>query len=574
MVTQRFRTDLVDVAFEIEDEYGVQPPANSMGTSANQTKGTYARQWGLVTGGITLPNPRYEWQQFFGIGVDDRNMLMPIRGRQTLEGSIPNVLLCHDSSRFALEQAIGVMFNAYNAHAGSTSSSSTGGSGAMSYTPANGYLTIPTANLGANNADGANSVRYKPASNSAQPMYIIIAAARGGVGVDLWSDSWAYIGTNGAATVAEIFQDRGLSKRGWNGKPPVMGVNAHQFFICSVKRTAVTTSATPSSSDYTTVDNSTAVDNYVYIRPTLVQQSFTLASRFRADDGSNFSMNYVGNKVSRLTMNFAEGEPVNFSMDFMGKDMMHNIGEDQGTGTLNQKVLKYQAAYTEANHTTQASNLAAVSAINSAAGATVHPSPMKEVRVTEQPYFFSNASIKFKNTTFARFRNFSFSVDNALDPRYYIGQQDAGEPNSNRQVVSEILEGRRTLSFTGTLDMDGTSDTAPNDAVFLQWLLNEGVHGSADVRDNPIIQGLQIVITLERVALSATGSSKNYDRMVLTMPKKSTDNSNLGTTDDVGLVLRSVGANIAGPPQVHQSVEVDGMVSSFSLELMDNVIDA
>ena len=574
MVTQRFRTDLVDVAFEIEDEYGVQPPANSMGTSANQTKGTYARQWGLVTGGITLPNPRYEWQQFFGIGVDDRNMLMPIRGRQTLEGSIPNVLLCHDSSRFALEQAIGVMFNAYNAHAGSTSSSSTGGSGAMSYTPANGYLTIPTANLGANNADGANSVRYKPASNSAQPMYIIIAAARGGVGVDLWSDSWAYIGTNGAATVAEIFQDRGLSKRGWNGKPPVMGVNAHQFFICSVKRTAVTTSATPSSSDYTTVDNSTAVDNYVYIRPTLVQQSFTLASRFRADDGSNFSMNYVGNKVSRLTMNFAEGEPVNFSMDFMGKDMMHNIGEDQGTGTLNQKVLKYQAAYTEANHTTQASNLAAVSAINSAAGATVHPSPMKEVRVTEQPYFFSNASIKFKNTTFARFRNFSFSVDNALDPRYYIGQQDAGEPNSNRQVVSEILEGRRTLSFTGTLDMDGTSDTAPNDAVFLQWLLNEGVHGSADVRDNPVIQGLQIVITLERVALSATGSDKNYDRMVLTMPKKSTDNSNLGTTDDVGLVLRSVGANIAGPPQVHQSVEVDGMVSSFSLELMDNVVDA
>ena len=91
MVTQRFRTDLVDVAFEIEDDYGVQPPAASMGTTANQTKGTYARQWGLVTGGITLPNPRYEWQQFFGIGVDDRNMLMPIRGRQTLEGSIPNV---------------------------------------------------------------------------------------------------------------------------------------------------------------------------------------------------------------------------------------------------------------------------------------------------------------------------------------------------------------------------------------------------------------------------------------------------------------------------------------------------
>ena len=571
MVTQRFRTDLVDVAFEIEDDYGVQPPATSMGTSANQTKGTYARQWGLVTGGITLPNPRYEWQQFFGIGVDDRNMLMPIRGRQTLEGSVPNVLLCHDSSRFALEQAIGIMFNAFNVHANGTSASSTGGSSAMSWTASNGYLTLPTANLGANNADGANSVRYKPASNNAQPMYIIIAAARGGVAVDLWADSWAYIGTNGTATVAEIFSDRGLTKRGWNGKPPVMGVNAHQFYICSVDRTAVTTSSTPSAANMRTVDNSTVADNIVYIRPTLVQQSFTLASRFRADDGSNFSMNYVGNKVSRLTMNFAEGEPVNFSLDFMGKDMMHNIGEDQGTGTINQKIAKYGAAYTEANWDTQNSNLAAVSAVTEG---PVPPSPMKEVRVTEQPYFFSNARIQFKGTTFARFRNFSFSVDNALDPRYYIGQQDAGDPNSNRQVLSEILEGRRTLGFTGTLDMDGTADTAPNDAIFLQWLLNQGHHSATDVRDNPIIQGIQIVVTLERVSDASASSSKVMDRMVLTMPKKTSGSSSLGTTTDVGLVLRSAAANIAGPPQVHQSVEIDGMVSSFSLELMDNVVNA
>ena len=62
--------------------------------------------------------------------------------------------------------------------------------------------------------------------------------------------------------------------------------------------------------------------------------------------------------------------------------------------------------------------------------------------------------------------------------------------------------------------------------------------------------------------------------MVLTMPKKTSGSSQLGTTSDIGLVLRSAAANIAGPPQVHQSVEIDGMVSSFSLELMDNVVDA
>ena len=363
MVTQRFRTDLVDVAWEIEDDYGVQPPAASMGTIVNRTKGTYARQWGLVTGGITLPNPRYEWQQFFGIGVDDRNMLMPIRGRQSLEGAVPNVLLCHDSSRFALEQCIGVMFNAWNAHANTDQDSSTGGSGALSYAAATGLLTVPTANLGANNADGANSIRFKPASNAAQPLYIIIAAGRGGVDVDPWSDPWAYIGTNGAATIAEIFQDRGLTIRGWNGKPPVMGVNAHKFRICSVKRAEITTSSTPTATDMNFVDNSSAVENIVYIRPTLVQQSFTLATRFRADDGSNFSMNYVGNKVSRIGFNFAEGEPVTFSMDFIGKDMLHNIGEDQGTGTIEAKILKYHAAYTEDDYGAQTSN-EAVSAVN------------------------------------------------------------------------------------------------------------------------------------------------------------------------------------------------------------------
>ena len=571
MVTQRFRTDLVDVAWEIEDEYGVQPPASSMGTSANQTKGTYARQWGLVTGGLTLPNPRYEWQQFFGIGVDDRNMLMPIRGRQTLEGAVPNVLLCHDSSRFALEQCIGVMFNAYNQHAGATTDSSS--SSAMSYAVATSFLTIAGMDIGQDDATGANSTQYKPANNNAQPLYIIIVGPRGGVAVDPWADSWAYIGTGGGDDVVEVFQDRGLSKLGWNGKIPVFGVTAHKYRVCSVSRTAVTTSSTPTAGSVGGfVDNSSVADSIVYIRPTLVQPSFTLATRFRADDGSNFSMNYIGNKVSRLTMNFAEGEPVNFSMDFMGKDMMHNIGQEQGSSANNLKVLKYGDVYTEPNHTTQNQTpFAAVSAITEG---PVPPSPMKEIRVTEQPYFFSNARIQFKGTTFARFRNFSFSVDNALDPRYYIGQQDAGDPNSNRQVLSEILEGRRTLGFTGTLDMDGTADTAPNDAVFLQWLLNQGVHSANDVRDNPIIQGLQIVITLERVSDANAGSAKAFDRMVLTMPKKTSGSSQLGTTSDIGLVLRSAAANIAGPPQVHQSVEIDGMVSSFSLELMDNVVDA
>ena len=112
--TQRFRTDLVDVAWEMEDDYGQAPLSERMGQTADTTKGRICRQWGLVTGGVTLPNPRYEWNPYFGLGVDDRNMTMAIRGRQTLEGSVPTIMLCHDTSRFALEMCFGLLFNMHD----------------------------------------------------------------------------------------------------------------------------------------------------------------------------------------------------------------------------------------------------------------------------------------------------------------------------------------------------------------------------------------------------------------------------------------------------------------------------
>ena len=200
---------------------------------------------------------------------------------------------------------------------------------------------------------------------------------------------------------------------------------------------------------------------------------------------------------------------------------------------------------------------------------------MSAIRVSDQPYFFSGASIKFKGTEFARFRNFAISVDNALDPRYYIGQNSAGNPDSNRQVLKEILEGRRTISFTGSLDADATTDTAPGDVVFLQWLLNQGVHSSSDVRDNPAVQGVEIDITLERVADASAGSSKNFDRMHIKLPapdggKLSDSTSNLGASNAVGLILRSTGMNIAAPPQIHQAMDIDGFAASIAIWFEDN----
>ena len=46
--------------------------------------------------------------------------------------------------------------------------------------------------------------------------------------------------------------------------------------------------------------------------------------------------------------------------------------------------------------------------------------------------------------------------------------------------------------------------------------------------------------------------------------------SNMGAAGAVGLVLRSASMNIAGPPQVHQAMDIDGFASSIGMWFEDN----
>ena len=552
--TQRFRTDLVDVAWEMEDDYGQAPLSERMGQTADTTKGRICRQWGLVTGGVTLPNPRYEWNPYFGIGVDDRNMTMAIRGRQTLEGSVPNIMLCHDTSRFALEMCFGLLFNYVNRMTTNDVDSNV----------ASATNTIASTSWTLAGADYSGA-GIKVANNAIPPTAIIIVGNGGTAVVNVWKDTWAYIGTGGGNTVLNVFQDVGLNNTGWNGKIPRAITNL-KYRISSVERTTITDSSAPQASTAGRfVDHSDTTDNVVILRTTLTQPSFTVAANFNADDGSRFSTTYMGNKISRTTLTFAEGEPVTFSWDFQGQDMAHNIGEDDSS-TPTAKILKYLAKYTEANHSSSVTP----------GDHTIEAGAMSALRVSEQPYFFSGAQIKFKGTEFARFRNFSISVDNALDPRYYLGQNSAGSPESDRQILSEILEGRRTIAFTGSLDMDSTGDgdvTFPKDAVFMQWLLNQGVHGTADVRDNPVVQGVEIQIELERVSDASSG--RPFDRMYIRLPAPpagtlAASGTGMGASNAVGLILRSTGMNIAAPPQIHQAMDIDGFAASIAVWFEDN----
>ena len=557
----RFRADLIDVGWAPEHTYGVNPPVAELSTDdAGAASTALFRQWGIVNGGINLPNPTFAWTPFYGIGVDDRNMLFPIQGQETLEGGIPSAMLCHDSSRMAFEQMYGLIFNAWNtALAALTVVSPV----ATTWADANATVTHTSAafatpvTVGGSNLTSINfhtmdggSATTKAADANASPTHIILMG-NAGQDPNPWSCTWGYIGSGGATSLVNVFQDRDLAIPGWNGKVPSGGA-ATRFSVNSITRSA------GADVKHTGVLRGThaTLPKTVYVRPTLVQPSFVLGAKFSADDGGNFITNYSGCKVSRFTISMDEGAPITFNYDFIAQDMSHNIGEDTGGG--------------------DAADVARYKGKGTAAANTIDVQPMRDSRVVEQPYFFTGAEIKLHGTVFARLRSFSISVDNALDPRYYVTQSSGtGATTHDRQILYEILEGRRSITISGSVDMDNTGSVTtggtadrPTDAKLLQYVLNQGFM-DVDQRNMQTLKGISIEVELRKIKTGG-GNTAGHDKILITLPDPGHGTINEGTTSKVGLYLNSAGHSIPAPPSVHIPVDFDGQASSMGIQFLDN----
>jgi len=571
----RFRADLVDVAWGEEETYGENPIANSPAitalalnvgqtTTANELWG----QWGLVTGGVDLPTPTFEWAPFFGVGVQGRNMLFPIQGRERLEGRLGGVLFCHDSSRLFMEQCLGLAFNGMNRMNAAGAAVATDTT-VLKYIPTTGSISmvVTSSSVICTVASDVYS-HVKPADGDDPCKYIVIFNDLVNTEPDRLRDTWAYVGFNSGDTTFQCFRDRDQTQPGFNGpQPPIVSVAAtNQYSFHSIERAAYNET---SQSLGVTADRSEA--NGVIIRPTIVQPSFMIAARFRADDGSNFVTNYKGCKVARVVFNFDEGAPVNYGADFIAREFRHNIGQDDGTGSQ-AKTSHYAALQTTTGLD-----------VESSLPVVVPPNNMKNIRVTEQPYFFSRVMMTFQGVDFARFRRFSLTVDNQLDPRYYLTQNTTEVPREGRQVLHEILEGRRNIGFSGTLDLDDTglssypASSSSTDHQFLRYLLNQGFT-DADSRDQSILKGIGIKIELRRTSQEAPGGAANasygYDKVMIYLPSSSTNANDdlIGQSDEVGMILRTVSHNIPAPPSIHIPVDIDGFCSSMHMEFLDNVV--
>jgi len=95
---------------------------------------------------------------------------------------------------------------------------------------------------------------------------------------------------------------------------------------------------------------------------------------------------------------------------------------------------------------------------------------------TTQPYYFSEGTMKFFGTEFARIASFSISISNGEEPRYYIGKQ-----GKRARGPFEIREGARSYSMSATVTLPDSiasnASTATGATELFKQLLLEGNYG-------------------------------------------------------------------------------------------------
>lgn len=163
--------------------------------------------------------------------------------------------------------------------------------------------------------------------------------------------------------------------------------------------------------------------------------SFTMQIAMRDTDGAYpLIRNWEGGKINRLTLSAAEGEELRLNLDEMlFANMAHNI---EGVSKSGSPHLMNDPG----------------------AGAGGR-------------YVFAGAEMKVFGVTILRIRRFALTLDNQIEPRYYLAKVD---PNgAMTQVPTEFVEGKR--KYVLTIDMDVADPST--DLTLFKFFMNEGAQG-------------------------------------------------------------------------------------------------
>ena len=222
----------------------------------------------------------------------------------------------------------------------------------------------------------------------------------------------------------------------------------------------------------TEIDNTAGTNKFTHtITPQndLDTLSWHLHMRDSGETTANdFNRRYYGGMVDSATISGEEGGLLTVGWDtvnFMG--MVHNQEEQAGAGAVGTTP---PAIYPDG--IAGMPKFAIMSDIES--GDIDFPA--------NNPYYFSQGSVKLFGQEVARMRNFNISISNATEPRYYINSR-----YGRNRGPSEIREGRKSYSMSCTLALpDSVAATANTYTgatgaleIFKQLIL-EGNYGDAD----------------------------------------------------------------------------------------------
>ena len=197
---------------------------------------------------------------------------------------------------------------------------------------------------------------------------------------------------------------------------------------------------------------------------------------------NDFDRRYVGGFVGSSTISADEGGMLTLGWDtvtFM--DMMHN---------------QQEVSQSDVNPGSEAALTTLYSSDSLSAGMPRY-AEMADIGTgdisfpTNDPYYFSQGSVKIMGQEFARVRNFNISISNGEEPRYYISPR-----YGRHRGPTEIREGRRSYSMSCTLALPDSAASASavgrNTATeFFKQLLMEGNYGSG-------MEGFNIELTFTR----------------------------------------------------------------------------
>lgn len=279
-------------------------------------------------------------------------------------------------------------------------------------------------------------------------------------------------------------------------------------------------------------------------------------------DTKDFNRRYVGGMVNSATISAEEGGMVTMSWDDVEfLNMVHNQQEQTTVGTNLYNGASIQANMPRFGLMQQIDkddiNMGAM-AVGSGNDGSGYPST--------QPYYFSQGTIKYFGVEFARIRNFSISINNNNEARYYMGRQGARSRNPY-----EIHEGARDYSLSASVvlpDADFDANSAYNVSnlqtgateLFKQLLLEGNYGGSTQAT---AMTGMTATLQFTR------GTNDFIYIDIPTSSTAGTPTSGTNALNSQGMFINSAQHSITGDNPFQ--VDIDAIFQGLKITIQDSV---